>query len=75
MPAIFWHEIRNRALNFSRSWSQATREQVDKQTFWNEFFDVFRRIPTRGGFVRGTCDPDARNNRIHRPLLARKSSR
>ena len=41
MPAISWNEIRNRALSFSRSWAQATREQADKQTFWNEFFEIF----------------------------------
>jgi hypothetical protein len=41
MPNISWNEIRHRALSFSRSWSAATREQADKQTFWNEFFDVF----------------------------------
>ncbi len=41
MPNISWNEIRHRALSFSRSWSEATREQADKQTFWNEFFDVF----------------------------------
>ena len=41
MPNISWNEIRHRALSFSRSWSEATREYADKQTFWNEFFDVF----------------------------------
>jgi hypothetical protein len=41
MPNISWNEIRHRALAFSRSWGEATREQADKQTFWNEFFDVF----------------------------------
>ncbi len=41
MPNISWNEIRHRALLFSRSWSGAAREQADKQTFWNEFFDVF----------------------------------
>lgn len=41
MPSISWNEIRNRALTFSRVWSEATREQADKQTFWNEFFDIF----------------------------------
>ncbi len=41
MPNISWNEIRNRAINFSRAWAEATREQADKQTFWNEFFDVF----------------------------------
>jgi hypothetical protein len=41
MPNISWNEIRHLALSFSRSWSEATREHADKQTFWNEFFDVF----------------------------------
>lgn len=31
---------------FSRSWQSATREQADKQTFWNEFFDIFG-VPRR----------------------------
>ena len=30
MPSISWNEIRNRALAFSRTWSEATREQADK---------------------------------------------
>lgn len=46
MPNISWNEIRNRAINFSRGWTEATREQADKQTFWNEFFDVFG-VPRR----------------------------
>jgi hypothetical protein len=41
MPNISWNEIGQRALNFSRSWQHATSEQADKQTFWNEFFDIF----------------------------------
>lgn len=41
MPNLSWNEIRNRAALFSRDWSSAEREQADKQTFWNEFFDVF----------------------------------
>ena len=41
MPNISWNEIRHRALLFSREWSRATREQADKQTFWNDFFEVF----------------------------------
>ncbi len=41
MPNISWNEIRQRSLSFSREWSGATREQADKQTFWNEFFNIF----------------------------------
>jgi hypothetical protein len=41
MPNISWNEIRHRALLFSREWQTATREQADKQTFWNEFFNIF----------------------------------
>ena len=41
MPNISWNEIRQRSLAFSRDWSRATREQADKQTFWNEFFNIF----------------------------------
>ncbi len=41
MPNISWNEIRHRAILFSRAWQDARREQADKQTFWNEFFEVF----------------------------------
>lgn len=41
MPNISWNEIRNRAIVFSRTWAEARREQADKQTFWNEFFEIF----------------------------------
>jgi len=41
MPNISWNEIRQNSLTFSRAWSGATREQADKQTFWNEFFNIF----------------------------------
>ena len=40
MP-LSWNEIRHRAIRFSQEWSGARREQAEKQTFWNEFFDVF----------------------------------
>lgn len=40
MP-LSWNEIRHRAIRFSQEWSGAEREQAEKQTFWNEFFDVF----------------------------------
>ncbi len=41
MPNISWNEIRHRALLFSREWQHASSEQADKQTFWNDFFNIF----------------------------------
>jgi len=40
MP-LAWNEIRHRAIKFAHDWSHAVSEAGDKQTFWNEFFDVF----------------------------------
>ncbi|MBS0537095.1 MAG: class I SAM-dependent DNA methyltransferase [Proteobacteria bacterium] len=40
MP-LSWNEIRHRAIAFSKEWSTARSESAEKQTFWNEFFDVF----------------------------------
>src|SRR5208283_4797346 len=40
MP-LAWNEIRHRAIKFANDWSTAARESADKQTFWNEFFEVF----------------------------------
>lgn len=41
MPRLNWNEVKARAIRFSREWSNATSERADKQTFYNEFFDVF----------------------------------
>jgi MmeI, DNA-methyltransferase domain/MmeI, target recognition domain/MmeI, N-terminal domain/MmeI, C-terminal domain/MmeI, helicase spacer domain len=40
MP-LSWNEIRYRAIAFSKEWTGARRERAEKQTFWNEFFEVF----------------------------------
>jgi hypothetical protein len=40
MP-LSWNEIRHRAIAFSRDWRGVTREAAERQTFWNEFFNVF----------------------------------
>ncbi len=40
MP-LSWNEIRHRAIAFSKEWAGAKSESAEKQTFWNEFFDVF----------------------------------
>src|SRR2546426_7598296 len=41
MPTLSWNEVRDRAIKFSRSWAGTTSERAEKQTFWNEFFEVF----------------------------------
>src|SRR3974377_1253987 len=40
MP-ISWIEIRHDAIRFSREWAGVKSESAEKQTFWNEFFQVF----------------------------------
>src|ERR1017187_5111962 len=40
MP-ISWNEIRHNAIRFARDWTGARSERAEKQTFWNEFFQVF----------------------------------
>ena len=41
MPQLSWNEVRDRAIKFSRRWKETGSERAEKQTFWNEFFDVF----------------------------------
>ena len=40
MP-LSWNEIRNRALAFSQEYKDATRENAESQSFYNDFFNVF----------------------------------
>jgi hypothetical protein len=40
MP-LSWNEIRQRAVRFSGNWKSESRESAERQTFWNEFFEVF----------------------------------
>ncbi|MBL9152483.1 MAG: hypothetical protein JNK37_08365 [Verrucomicrobiales bacterium] len=42
MP-LSWNEIKHRAIKFSREWRGTTSEKSERQTFWNEFFEVFGR--------------------------------
>lgn len=39
--AITWDEVRHRAIRFSKEWALTNSEAGEKQTFWNEFFEVF----------------------------------
>lgn len=41
MLAPSWNEVRNRAIKFACEWAGTTSENAEKQTFWNEFFEVF----------------------------------
>jgi hypothetical protein len=41
MPNLSWNEVKARAIRFAREWSSAASERADKQTFYNEFFEVF----------------------------------
>ena len=40
MP-LSWNEIHHRAIAFSKEWRGETRESAERQSFWNEFFNVF----------------------------------
>lgn len=40
MP-LSWNEIRHNAIRFAKEWAGETREEAEKQTFWNEFFAAF----------------------------------
>ena len=40
MP-LAWNEIRHRAIKFANENAKAASEAGEKQTFWNEFFEVF----------------------------------
>lgn len=38
---LSWNEIRHRAVAFSRDWKSTTSEKAERQTFWNEFFNIY----------------------------------
>ena len=48
--ALSWNEIKDRALKFSKEWEGEKRERAEKDSFWNDFFNVFgitrRRVAT-----------------------------
>lgn len=48
--ALSWNEIKDRALKFSNEWANETKERAEKDSFWNDFFNVFgisrRRVAT-----------------------------
>lgn len=40
MP-LSWNELKHRAIKFGNDWKHETREAAERQTFWNEFFEIF----------------------------------
>ena len=48
--ALSWNEIKDRALKFTKEWEGESRERAEKDTFWNDFFNIFgitrRRLAT-----------------------------
>jgi hypothetical protein len=34
------NEVKTRAIKFAGYWKDQTRERAEKDTFWNEFFDI-----------------------------------
>ena len=48
--ALSWNEIKDRSLKFSNEWEGESRERAEKDSFWNDFFNVFgisrRRLAT-----------------------------
>jgi len=49
MP-LSWNEIRSRAITFTKEWEGESRERAEKDTFWNQFLNVYgisrRRVAT-----------------------------
>ena len=38
---LSWNEIKSRAVQFSKEWKDETQERAEKDTFWNQFMNVF----------------------------------
>lgn len=41
MAVLSWNEIKDRALKFSKDWEGEKRERAEKDSFYNDFFNVF----------------------------------
>jgi hypothetical protein len=38
---LSWNEIRDRAVRFTREWADASSEDAEAKSFWDQSFDVF----------------------------------
>ena len=39
--ALSWNEIKDRGLKFSKNWEGESKERAEKDSFYNDFFNVF----------------------------------
>ena len=60
MP-LSWNEIKKRAIEFSKEWEDASSEKSEKQTFWNEFFNVFGIVRRRVAAFEKAVDKFGKN--------------
>lgn len=60
--ALYWNEIRDRALSFSNEWADASNEEADAKPFLVDFFNVFgisrKRVSTFEHRVKKLDDSD-----------------
>ncbi len=59
---LSWNEIKDRAIRFSKEWTDASREEADAKPFLDSFFEVFgitrRRVSTFEHRVKKLNDSD-----------------
>ena len=52
--ALSWNEIKDRALKFSKTWGNESKERAEKDSFWNA--TRIHHYPQGGGFMSGHKD-------------------
>ena len=62
--ALSWNEIKQRSIEFSKEWENATKENAESQSFWINFFNVFginqRRVSSFEHAVKKLGNKDGR---------------
>ena len=53
---LSWNEIRARAARFADEWRDAAYEKGETQSFYNEFFEIFRCTATFRRALRRACE-------------------
>lgn len=53
-----WNEIKHRAIKCGNDWKNETREAAERQTFWNEFLDIFGPGKLLGAYKSAGQDLD-----------------
>ena len=61
MSTLSWNEIRHRAIQFSKTFENASNENAEAQTFWNEFtlavLDARKKHLDQGATLADLYDP------------------